>query len=158
MLICYCMSMYFISLISTFPNINISFLSFLLSAREHLDSIPPNTEELSFGNSVYKITFENHERPLFGHKYWFFLQDAVENVPEYVVQWENFEQYVSFLLDMQGFLVYLLFTKQQNLLRFFAVISLFVTMFVKTDAIHRTSLCLCYRFPRHYQARSPLFY
>ncbi|KAF8201516.1 mRNA capping enzyme [Pholiota molesta] len=62
---------------------------------EHLDSIPPNAEELSFGNSVYKITFENRERPLFGQKYWFFLQDAVENVPEYVVQWENFEQMAS---------------------------------------------------------------
>ncbi|KAF8969808.1 mRNA capping enzyme-domain-containing protein [Flammula alnicola] len=59
---------------------------------EHLDDIPPNTDELSFGNSVYKITFENRERPLFGHKYWFFLQDAVENVPEYVVQWDNFVQ------------------------------------------------------------------
>ncbi|KAF9483812.1 guanine-N(7)-methyltransferase [Pholiota conissans] len=59
---------------------------------EHLDNIPPDAEELSFGNSVYRITFENHERPLFGHKYWFFLQDAVENVPEYVVQWETFER------------------------------------------------------------------
>jgi len=59
---------------------------------EHLDNIPPNAEDLSFGNSVYKITFDNRERPLFGHKYWFFLQDAVENVPEYVVQWDNFVQ------------------------------------------------------------------
>lgn len=54
----------------------------------------PDAEELSFGNSVYKITFENRERPTYGHKYWFFLQDAVENVPEYVVRWDNFVQYV----------------------------------------------------------------
>ncbi|KAF9476055.1 hypothetical protein BDN70DRAFT_907820 [Pholiota conissans] len=59
---------------------------------EHLDNIPPDAEELSFGNSVCKINFENHERPLFGHKYWFFLQDAMENIPEYVVQWETFER------------------------------------------------------------------
>ena len=58
--------------------------------REHLDNIPPDAEDLSFGNAVYKITFENRERPIYGHKYWFFLQDAVENVPEYVVRWDNF--------------------------------------------------------------------
>jgi mRNA (guanine-N7-)-methyltransferase len=62
---------------------------------ENLDNIPPNTEKLSFGNSVYKITFEDRERPVFGHKYWFFLQDAVENVPEYVVRWDNFVQMAS---------------------------------------------------------------
>ncbi len=62
--------------------------------REKLDNIPLDAEDLSFGNSVYKITFDNRERPLFGQKYWFFLQDAVENVPEYVVQWDNFVQYV----------------------------------------------------------------
>lgn len=68
--------------------------------REHLDAIPQDAEELSFGNSVYKITFEDRERPVFGHKYWFFLQDAVENVPEYVVRWDNFVQCVvhSFII------------------------------------------------------------
>lgn len=68
---------------------------FSTSIRERLDNVPLNSEDLSFGNSVYKITFDNRERPLFGHKYWFFLQDAVENVPEYVVQWDNFVQCVS---------------------------------------------------------------
>ncbi|PFH52378.1 hypothetical protein AMATHDRAFT_74175 [Amanita thiersii Skay4041] len=71
--------------IGTIPNAD-----FLL---EQLDALPPDAEELSFGNSVYKITFEKrHPRPMFGHKYWFFLQDAVENVPEYIVHWENFVQ------------------------------------------------------------------
>ncbi|EAU88166.2 mRNA capping methyltransferase [Coprinopsis cinerea okayama7 len=69
--------------IGTIPN------SDLLYA--HLDAIPPDAEELSFGNSVYKIRFEQRDsRPTFGHKYWFFLQDAVENVPEYVVPWDDF--------------------------------------------------------------------
>jgi hypothetical protein len=29
---------------------------------------------------------------LFGHRYWFYLKDAVEDVPEYIVHWQNFEQ------------------------------------------------------------------
>ncbi|KAH7916010.1 guanine-N(7)-methyltransferase domain-containing protein [Hygrophoropsis aurantiaca] len=60
---------------------------------ERLDALPPDVEELSFGNSVYKIRFEDrHSRPLFGHRYYFYLEDAVENVPEYIVQWDNFVQ------------------------------------------------------------------
>ncbi|KAG6885072.1 hypothetical protein C0993_006151 [Termitomyces sp. T159_Od127] len=71
------------SFIGTIPNAD-----FLL---EHLDALPSDAKDLSFGNSVYKIRFENRDkRSLFGHKYWFFLQDAVENVPEYVVYWDNF--------------------------------------------------------------------
>jgi len=42
---------------------------------------------------VYQIRFEEREqRPLFGHKYWFTLKDAVDNVPEYIVRWDNFVQ------------------------------------------------------------------
>jgi len=60
---------------------------------ERLDLLPADQEDLSFGNSVYKIRFEERkQRPVFGHKYWFFLKDAVENVPEYIVRWENFVQ------------------------------------------------------------------
>lgn len=41
--------------------------------REHLDALPPNTRDLSFGNSVYTIRFEErNKRPVFGHKYTFF--------------------------------------------------------------------------------------
>ncbi|OAX41308.1 guanine-N(7)-methyltransferase [Rhizopogon vinicolor AM-OR11-026] len=58
-----------------------------------LDELPPDSEDLSFGNSVYKIRFEERtSRPLFGHRYYFYLQDAVENVPEYIVDWDNFVQ------------------------------------------------------------------
>ena len=60
-----------------------------------LDQIPADAPELSFGNSVYSIKFESREpRPLYGHRYSFFLQDAVEDVPEYVVRWDNFVQFV----------------------------------------------------------------
>ncbi|TFK72515.1 guanine-N(7)-methyltransferase [Pluteus cervinus] len=63
---------------------------------ENLDAIEPDAEDLSFGNKVYKIRFESREsRPIFGHRYWFYLQDAVDNVPEYVVRWENFVQLAS---------------------------------------------------------------
>ena len=58
-----------------------------------LDQIPADSPELSFGNSVYSIKFESREpRPLYGHRYSFFLQDAVEDVPEYVVHWDAFVQ------------------------------------------------------------------
>jgi mRNA (guanine-N7-)-methyltransferase len=60
-----------------------------------LSQIPANAPELSFGNSVYAIKFESREsRPLYGHRYSFFLQDAVEDVPEYIVQWDPFVQCV----------------------------------------------------------------
>ena len=61
------------------------------SCRERLDALPKGAKDLSFGNSVYTIRFESRtERPLFGHRYWFFLKDAVDDVPEYIVHWENF--------------------------------------------------------------------
>ncbi|CAE7078998.1 unnamed protein product [Rhizoctonia solani] len=49
-------------------------------------------DETSFGNSVYSIRFDSkREQPLYGHRYWFYLKDAVEDVPEYVVRWEEFQ-------------------------------------------------------------------
>ncbi|KAG9318424.1 mRNA capping enzyme-domain-containing protein [Chiua virens] len=58
---------------------------------ERLDALPPSATDLSFGNAVYKIRFEDRKsRPLFGHRYHFFLKDAVEDVPEYIVNWDNF--------------------------------------------------------------------
>ncbi len=60
-----------------------------------LDQLPADAQSLSFGNSVYSIKFESREpRPLFGHRYSFFLHDAVEDVPEYVVRWDHFVQCV----------------------------------------------------------------
>ncbi|GAA5876138.1 hypothetical protein JCM8547_003376 [Rhodosporidiobolus lusitaniae] len=49
------------------------------------------TPSLVFGNSVYSVKFDSREWDSFyGHRYTFFLQDAVEEVPEYVVYWDNF--------------------------------------------------------------------
>ncbi|KAG6335884.1 hypothetical protein ID866_3221 [Astraeus odoratus] len=69
--------------VGTIPNAN-----YLL---ERLDALSPSVTDLSFGNSVYKIRFEDkRSRPLFGHRYYFWLKDAVDNVPEYIVHWNNF--------------------------------------------------------------------
>ncbi|CAL1703804.1 unnamed protein product [Somion occarium] len=60
---------------------------------EQLDALPEDAEDLSFGNSVYKIRFDDRkERPLFGHRYWFYLKDAVDDVPEYIVHWDHLVQ------------------------------------------------------------------
>ncbi|KAJ7582930.1 mRNA capping enzyme-domain-containing protein [Mycena floridula] len=60
---------------------------------ENLDAVADDSDDLSFGNAVYQIRFEDRKnRPIYGHRYWFFLQDAVEDVPEYIVQWDNFVQ------------------------------------------------------------------
>ncbi|CED84600.1 mrna (guanine-n7-)-methyltransferase [Phaffia rhodozyma] len=63
---------------------------------EQLQSIPEDAEALSFGNDVYSVEFDSREEfPIYGHRYSFFLQDAVEDVPEYLVHWENFERLAS---------------------------------------------------------------
>lgn len=57
-----------------------------------LQDIPDDAPSLTFGNEVYRITFDDRSKfPQFGHRYTFYLQDAVEDVPEYVVQWDAFE-------------------------------------------------------------------
>ncbi|PVG00202.1 guanine-N(7)-methyltransferase [Serendipita vermifera] len=69
--------------VGTIPNSDILFSS-LSEARE----TDPDT--LTFGNSVYRIRFDDIRGPLYGHRYMFYLQDAVEDVPEYVVYWDKF--------------------------------------------------------------------
>lgn len=53
----------------------------------------------SWGNSLYRIQFEELPPksldPPFGHQYSFFLEDAVENVPEYVVPFNSLQQLCS---------------------------------------------------------------
>ncbi|WOO85154.1 mRNA cap guanine-N7 methyltransferase [Vanrija pseudolonga] len=57
---------------------------------ERLEQIPEG-EPLEFGNSCYSITFEErHHKGIYGHAYHFYLEDAVEGVPEYTVDWDNF--------------------------------------------------------------------
>ncbi|KAF9264872.1 guanine-N(7)-methyltransferase [Marasmius fiardii PR-910] len=63
---------------------------------EHLHEVPSDSEDLSFGNSIYRIRFDEREHHgVYGHKYWFFLKDAVEDVPEYLVLWDHFVQLAS---------------------------------------------------------------
>ncbi|KAJ3270078.1 mRNA cap guanine-N7 methyltransferase [Terramyces sp. JEL0728] len=41
---------------------------------------------LEFGNSVYKIRFEDtKDFPVFGKRYWFELLDAIDDCPEYLI-------------------------------------------------------------------------
>ena len=61
----------------------------------------PEPARLEFGNNVYRIKFDTRHRPgvdYYGHRYHFYLEDAVEDVPEFVVYWPNFETCVSLAL------------------------------------------------------------
>lgn len=62
----------------------------------------------SWGNDVYRVRFAGKTpadgifRPPFGWKYNFFLHEAVEEVPEYVVPWEAFRAIAEdYNLEMQ---------------------------------------------------------
>ena len=60
----------------------------------HVDVDKPEIAE--WGNSIYKVRFPGKTpedgvfRPPFGWKYNYFMEEAVEEVPEYVVPWEAF--------------------------------------------------------------------
>ncbi|QRV97984.1 mRNA cap guanine-N7 methyltransferase [Ceratobasidium sp. AG-Ba] len=55
-----------------------------------LDQLEPG--ELSFGNSVYRVRFDHKERQsIYGHKYWFNMFSTIEDLPEYIVPWEDFQ-------------------------------------------------------------------
>lgn len=74
------------------PSPMIRRLNLITSFRERLNDLPPNSTELSWGNSVYTIKFDDRVRKTYGQRYSFFLKDAVDDVPEYVVHWEEFER------------------------------------------------------------------
>ncbi|WVW80041.1 hypothetical protein I302_102014 [Kwoniella bestiolae CBS 10118] len=82
--------------IGTIPNADL-----LLSK---LNELPEDDEELRFGNSCYYVQFsERKHKGIYGHQYRFFLMDAVEDVPEYIVDWENF---VSLAMEYRLRLIY----------------------------------------------------
>lgn len=55
-----------------------------------LDALPQG--HLEFGNTKYHVKFEQRDKKKpFGDKYTFFLDDAVDEVPEYVVDWDQFQ-------------------------------------------------------------------
>jgi len=50
-----------------------------------------NSKDNSFGNSLYSITFQDKENfSLFGSKYYFKLEDAIDDCPEYLVHFPTF--------------------------------------------------------------------
>ncbi|CAB4256691.1 similar to Saccharomyces cerevisiae YBR236C ABD1 Methyltransferase, catalyzes the transfer of a methyl group from S-adenosylmethionine to the GpppN terminus of capped mRNA [Maudiozyma barnettii] len=65
--------------------------------RYKLNKINKEVEKPSWGNSIYKVTFENNEYSKngnefltpYGQMYTFWLEDAIDNVPEYVVPFET---------------------------------------------------------------------
>lgn len=65
-------------------------------------SEPSEDDELKvaeWGNSIYRVRFPGDTpkdgifRPPYGWKYSYFLEEAVEEIPEYVVPWEAFRAY-----------------------------------------------------------------
>lgn len=65
--------------------------------RYKLNKFTKDVEKPSWGNSIYRVTFENseylkndYEFPSpFGQMYTYWLEDAIDNVPEYVVPFET---------------------------------------------------------------------
>ncbi|ODQ65547.1 hypothetical protein NADFUDRAFT_82589 [Nadsonia fulvescens var. elongata DSM 6958] len=64
---------------------------------DHLSKIPTDEPVKKFGNSIYSVTWQSDTlpqdgifEPPFGHKYLYYLKEAVDNVPEYVVPFEAF--------------------------------------------------------------------
>ncbi|SCU84025.1 LAME_0C07866g1_1 [Lachancea meyersii CBS 8951] len=65
--------------------------------RFKLNKFPKDVEKPSWGNSIYKVTFENNDyqkndnefSPPFGQMYTYWLEDAIDNVPEYVIPFES---------------------------------------------------------------------
>lgn len=50
--------------------------------------------ELKFGNALYQIRFEQiDEFPMFGHRYWFQLEDAIDDLPEFLVDFDTLTRY-----------------------------------------------------------------
>lgn len=67
-----------------------------------------DSETAEWGNEIYRVRFPGPTpadgvfRPPFGWKYNFFLHEAVEEVPEYVVPWETFRALAEdYNLEMQ---------------------------------------------------------
>ncbi|CAI2193454.1 13019_t:CDS:10, partial [Funneliformis geosporum] len=56
-----------------------------------LKSLPK--DQLKFENPIYSIRFEQRDEfPKFGHRYWFYLKDAINDCPEYLVHFPTFEK------------------------------------------------------------------
>lgn len=57
---------------------------------------PTPAEPIEWGNDIYHVKYPGSApkdgiwRPMYGWKYFFFLDEAVDEVPEYIVPWEGF--------------------------------------------------------------------
>lgn len=73
---------------------------FETGASEKPENSPGSEPALEWGNSIYRVRFPGDTpedgvfRPPFGWKYSYFMEEAVEGVPEYVVPWEAFRAFV----------------------------------------------------------------
>jgi mRNA (guanine-N7-)-methyltransferase len=82
--------------IGTIPSSDV--ISERVRGKDTRDKLPENEEHgvQEWGNSIYRVKFSNPPprsgtfRPYWGWEYNFFLEEAVEEVPEYVVPWEAF--------------------------------------------------------------------
>lgn len=74
------------------------------SDANHVESNDPENAE--WGNDIYRVRFPGQTpedgifRPPFGWKYNYFLEEAVEEVPEFVVPWEAFRACV---VEVRGY-------------------------------------------------------
>lgn len=74
---------------------------------EKSEGTEENGSTLEWGNSIYRVRFPGKVpedgifRPPYGWKYSYFMQEAVEGVPEYVVPWEAFRALVDPLYPLQ---------------------------------------------------------
>ncbi|EEQ27613.1 mRNA cap methyltransferase [Microsporum canis CBS 113480] len=63
--------------------------------------VEDSTDAVEWGNSIYRVRFPGKTpedgifRPAFGWKYFYFMEEAVEEIPEYVVPWEAFRAYAN---------------------------------------------------------------
>ncbi|TGZ82857.1 mRNA capping enzyme, large subunit, partial [Ascodesmis nigricans] len=87
--------------IGTIPSSDVISARVTNTDKNHIDQpkLPEDKPEegiQEWGNSIYRIKFSKPPprsgtfRPSFGWEYYFFLEEAVEEVPEYVVPWEAF--------------------------------------------------------------------
>lgn len=70
-------------------------------SEEREDGEVEEDDRVEWGNDIYRVRFHGKTpddgvfRPPFGWRYTYFMEEAVEEVPEYVVPWEAFRAWVT---------------------------------------------------------------
>ncbi|OAJ41654.1 hypothetical protein BDEG_25220 [Batrachochytrium dendrobatidis JEL423] len=78
-------------LIGTIPNADLIYKR-LMEAVRIGETQGQTTGPYTFGNSIYSITFESTTPTLFGHKYQFALADAIDDCPEYLINYSTLKK------------------------------------------------------------------